>query len=340
MERIIREEGYTPNVVARQLSLSKQYQFSVIIPSLGLDAGYWRFPKEGIDAAVSTLSLQNVSVSYFGYDRYSRQSFREACEQVLQTESDGIILAPTQSEAADEFVSRISGKLPFVLIDAAVGDGSELSFIGQDAFQSGIVAGRLMELLTGESERFVIVEAGQEDKHLERRAEGFRSYFREQSATSSQAECITVPITGDTDVDENLEPVFAEGRPDGVFVTNAMAYAVAAWVNGNAGDGGTGGAGAHISLVGYDLVDENSRALREGGIDFVIHQRPRTQGYHAAHALYRHVVLGKHVEPRVEMPIDIVMRENLDYYEQHGAERAIDAVANPGVLAKEEEYDT
>jgi LacI family transcriptional regulator len=326
VEQVIREEGYTPNLFARQLSLAKHYTFSVVVPDLEQDAGYWRLPKAGMEDALSALHLQNVSLSYVGYDRYSRRSFREACEKVLEAATDGIILAPTQSEAAVEFVSRIAGRLPCVLIDASVGDGAELSFIGQDALQSGVVAGRLMHLLTPAPRRYAIIEAGEEDKHLEQRAEGFRRYFRSTLAEPDAVEFQTVPITGDTDIGAYLAPAFADRRPDGVFVTNALAYAVAEWVNG--------GAEEHVPVIGYDLVEANSRALKEGTLDFVIHQRPRTQGYWAVYALYRAVMLGKRVDSRMAMPIDVVMRENLDYYERKrgalatapGADRATDTV--------------
>ena len=63
-------------------------------------------------------------------------------------------------------------------------------------------------------------------------------------------------------------------------------------------------------MIGYDLVDENIRLLREGAIDFLISQRPGRQGYLGILVLYRHVVLNETVDRTIMMPIDIITREN------------------------------
>ena len=92
----------------------------------------------------------------------------------------------------------------------------------------------------------------------------------------------------------------------GVFVTNALGYIVAKALNAEEEN--------HTPIVGYDLLSQNAGCLRDGTMDFVIHQDPRRQGYNSVYALYRRVVLNETVEPRVRMPIDIVMKENLAFH--------------------------
>ena len=48
--------------------------------------------------------------------------------------------------------------------------------------------------------------------------------------------------------------------------------------------------------------------------DFLISQKPQHQVYHGLMLLYRHVVLKQTAADDVVMPIDILTRENIDYY--------------------------
>jgi ABC-type sugar transport system substrate-binding protein len=58
-------------------------------------------------------------------------------------------------------------------------------------------------------------------------------------------------------------------------------------------------------------VPENIKQLEAKTIDCIISQRQEQQGYQGIYQLYRSVVLGQSVEPEVEMPIDIYLRENV-----------------------------
>jgi LacI family transcriptional regulator len=63
--------------------------------------------------------------------------------------------------------------------------------------------------------------------------------------------------------------------------------------------------------VGYDLVPDNHKLLKEGRIDAIISQRPQEQSRQALLCLYRHIVLGYHINASIEMPLDIYIRENV-----------------------------
>jgi LacI family transcriptional regulator len=64
-------------------------------------------------------------------------------------------------------------------------------------------------------------------------------------------------------------------------------------------------------LVGYDLIPKNRELLRDGRIDAIISQRPEEQGRQALLNLYRHIVLEQHVVPKIEIPLDVYIKENI-----------------------------
>jgi len=55
--------------------------------------------------------------------------------------------------------------------------------------------------------------------------------------------------------------------------------------------------------------------LEDGTIDFLIGQRPEEQGYRSLMALFNHLVLKKNVEATQYMPLDIITKENMKYYQ-------------------------
>jgi LacI family transcriptional regulator len=66
--------------------------------------------------------------------------------------------------------------------------------------------------------------------------------------------------------------------------------------------------------MGYDMVEKNARCVRNGSISFLIAQHGYQQGYYSVDALVRAIILKKDVTPVNYMPIEILSKENVDFY--------------------------
>ena len=75
--------------------------------------------------------------------------------------------------------------------------------------------------------------------------------------------------------------------------------------------------GEKFRLIGYDVIDPNITCLNDGSITHLIAQRPEVQGFNCIQALFRHLVLKEKVEQINYMPIDILMKENIKYYNNY-----------------------
>ena len=75
--------------------------------------------------------------------------------------------------------------------------------------------------------------------------------------------------------------------------------------------------GENFRLIGYDVIDPNITCLNDGSITHLIAQRPGVQGFNCIRALFRHLVLKEKVEQINYMPIDILMKENIKYYNNY-----------------------
>ena len=299
--------NYTPNLYARQLKLSRTHTFGVIMPELDQDSGYWEMPGRGIEQARRELEAHRVAVRYFHYDRYSHMSFSKCCEAALQADLDGFLMAPALSTIAKEFVERLPQGVPCVFFDSPVPEGNGLCSIVQDSYASGFLAGRLMTLLTGDASTVAAIRGLSGDYHIQQRITGFSDYF--------QQNCLPSPQIVDStrhDDKEGLRHLIADllqahPRLKGLFVSDAVTFCAAQVLDEQ-------GMADKVFLIGYDLLPQNVHYLKQGQIDFLISQQSKQQGYHGIYALFRNVVLKERVAATVMMPIDIITRENVDFY--------------------------
>jgi LacI family transcriptional regulator len=67
-------------------------------------------------------------------------------------------------------------------------------------------------------------------------------------------------------------------------------------------------------FLGYDLLEGNVEALKRGTLSYLIAQRPEQQGYRALRALASKLVFHQEVSELNFVPMDILMKENIDFY--------------------------
>jgi LacI family transcriptional regulator len=70
----------------------------------------------------------------------------------------------------------------------------------------------------------------------------------------------------------------------------------------------------NIQIMGYDMVAKNAECVRQGSISFLIAQHAYMQGYSCVESLFEAIVLKKEVTPVNYMPIEILTKENIDFY--------------------------
>ena len=313
VRQIIKRLGYKGNIYARNLSLGKVFRFGVVMPKLSQDSGYWRIPANGINRAKSELETHRASVLYYHYDRYSEPSFRKAIRRAVMENPDGLLIAPVLSDVAREIINGIPTAIPYVFFDSHVPGTQCLSMIGQEAFPSGVLAAKLMHLLVPETGRtaarrtVALMRVLPNDIHIEERIKGFHSYIRNFPHIHTVVYDVD-SNKGEAGFAEVLDTVFAESHGlVGVFVSNAWTHPVANYLKKHELTG-------KVRLIGYDVIPGNVQCLKEGTIDFIISPRPEMQGYYGIHSLYRHVMLKEPVRKKVEVPVDILTRENIAYY--------------------------
>jgi len=307
IRRILEELDYKPNFFAKQLKLSRTYTFGILMPKPQQDSRYWTIPIRGIVKAQSELPGQKVNVLYFYYDKYSEASFNKVTRDVLQTKLDGLLIAPVLSSAFEKFVRALPATLSYVFFDSFIPNVNYVSYIGQDSFQSGRLSARLMQMIIKGAGVVAVIKVLPEDYHINDRVSGFLTYCRH----CPEVQAKVYELDGHREARIRLK-TFAQILSEnadlkGIFVSNATTHQIGDYIRSHSLQ-------EKVHVIGYDLIDENIRGLKDGVIDFLISQQSERQGYEGLYALYRHVVLREKVEKNIMMQLDIATKENIDYY--------------------------
>ncbi len=310
VRRIIEELDYHPNMFAKNLKLSRNFIFGVLMPLPSQDSGYWALPLRGINRAMEYLSGHRIELKYFFYDKYAQGSFPAIAQEVLNSKLDGLLIAPVLSRIFDKFVQEIPAQVPYIFFDSFIPKANYVAYIGQDSFQSGLLSGKLMHLLVPAGSSVAVIKVLPEDYHIEDRVNGFLTYFKSESSITIQV----YEMHGNIENKgcETLLRKMLREHPNlkGIYITNASTHKIAKAVKQ-----------LNLSpekrarVIGYDVIENNIRFLKEGVIDFLISQQSERQGYEGIINLYRSIVLKEPVEKKIIMQLDIVTRENIDYYQ-------------------------
>jgi LacI family transcriptional regulator len=306
VNKIIKELGYTPNIYARNLALNKKFVFACLLPSPD-NIEYWAGPLKGLSKGEEELSSLGITLKKYLFDVNDSDSFKKQYKKILNSRCDGIITSPIDPLSIDFFQKCREQNIPIVFVDSQIPGEKPLSFIGQDSFSGGYMAGRLMNYITTEK-KYLIINLNfkhSRQHHTFERIRGFCSFFNENKKGAEITEISDLPISK---VRNFLEEEILNGNiPSGIFIPNSRASQIASLLeNINLKQ--------RIRLIGFDLTEKNIDYLKKGFIQFLINQDPEKQGYLAIHTLYKNIVLKQEVPQHQLMPLNIVVKDNFNNY--------------------------
>ena len=311
VEEILKQLDYQPNMYASALASNKKYAFACLLP-LHEKGEYWTDVETGIHNAVETYSDFNVAVHLSYYDPYDYHSFAEASGQILALEPDGVLFAPTIPQYTTPFTNELEAlHIPYIYIDSNIKEAPALSFFGQNSHQSGYFAARMLMLLAGEDAQEIVIfrkinEGIVGSNQQERREIGFREYMQEHHPACRIWE-LDLHAKRDSEDTLMLDEFFQEHPTVKNGITfNSKAYIIGEYLLKHQR--------TDFNLMGCDLLQRNVECLKQGSIFFLIAQQPTLQGFDGIKALCDHLILKKEIARENFMPIDLLTKENIEYY--------------------------
>ena len=311
VQKALEEMDYKPNMYASALAYNKEYTFFCVIPKHESEA-YWEEVEEGAQAACERRSDFGISVKMMYYNRFSVDTFTRIMNDVLKQEPDGVIIVPSRLDVTRRFTDQLHELgVPFILLDSYMPDLKPLSFFGQDSFSSGYFAARMLMMLAPKEKEIMLMKqmrnSNVASKQQENRETGFRHYMKDHYPDVIIHEVNLSLDEKREQYDIILEEFFTKHPHIHHCITfNSKAHLVGEFLlKSNR---------RNVQIMGYDMVAKNAECVRQGSISFLIAQHGYMQGYECIESLFNAIVLKKIVEPVNYMPIELLTKENIDFY--------------------------
>ena len=297
---ILKEQNFKPNTFARNLKLNKEFRIGVMLPLLHSEYGYWNLIYQGIINAAKELSDLAVKIDVYEFDRQKPGSCFEAGERMLAKPTDALILAPVCPDDANKILT-LRPDLDCIFIDTSIPEPHQAATVAQSPYKAGYLAGRMMKLLSPEPGTYAVALTHRSTYNSNERSRGFKEFCAHQTDMRTEA----LELNFDNDWEKTLEHFYATTSDiRGIFVVNDSVHQIAHHVD-------LIGHRPKTTIIGFDLIVQNRREMEQGNIDCLISQRPEFQGYSAVYQLYRKGALNQTLEKVTEIPIDIILPENL-----------------------------
>ncbi|HYC86518.1 MAG TPA: substrate-binding domain-containing protein [Chryseosolibacter sp.] len=307
---VLDQIDYKPNLIARTLGANKTYRIAALMPNPEQDP-YWASSKSGISQAEAEWLRYGVKVDSYFFNLYDKNSFKQVAEALSASKPDGILVAPIFYHETLPFFDLFKDNgIPVVLFNTNIPEARPLSFIGQDLYQSGKVGAELMRLAQCESSGILTVLHINEDLdnsvHLAEKEKGFREYF-ESRPHGFNIQTLNVDDASQPEGQRQISALLSNPELRGIFVSTSKGTFLAASFLEKFGRKG-------VTVIGYDMLQENIRYMKKGIVNFLINQNPRRQAFLGVNHLVGNLILKKDAPEKDLLPLEIISPENLDSY--------------------------
>lgn len=309
--KVLEEMNYTPNLFARSLASKKQYRYVCLYPE-HQPADYWEDVDKGFNLASQDFMHHNVIIEKKYYNQFDVTSFINVSNEILRNEPDAVFIAPIFREETLAFAKQLSkNQIPFSFIDSIIEEADFLTYYGQNSFHSGYIAAKLILSSLPEGSQILVIRTqrnGSVSNQTLSRYRGFIEYINENKL-AKKLELINIEFNNEDEKAnrEALKDVFVNKNAIKAAITfNSKVYRLAEHLEALKH--------SNIHLIGYDLLDQNVRYLKQGVISYLIAQRPDKQAYYSVSDMCRELIFKQEIKKINYVPIDILIKENIEDY--------------------------
>lgn len=310
VKEILEHHNFSVNPVASALAMKNKHLISVLIPEYNDSDLFWKMPNLGILKAATDVKNFGVQVQSFTYNQYDRKSYLNTFKVLLETKPTAVIMVPNFSKETRLIVDQLEAlNIPYLFLNIDIEGFKNVSFVGQDSYTAGYIAGKLMHLKNPISSEFLIIQSRHnitKNNAVSNRIEGFNDYFLKNKI---QSKTQTLKIENLNNLEETRVIINNYLKNDtaikGLFVPSSRIYSVVNCLETSVLK--------KIDLIGFDNTPQNIDCLLNDSVSFLISQKPFDQGYESIRLLTDYLIHNKIPSTKIHLPIDILMKENVKY---------------------------
>ena len=314
VQKVLDEINYSPNLLARSLASKKHYHFTCLIP-MHKATDYWESVEKGFSQAAIDYLHYNIHIERKYFNQFDANSFVDVSKELVKSQPDAVIMAPIFRDETLAFTKELQQlEIPFSFIDSMIEDADFLTYYGQNSFQSGYIAAKLLLNSLPDAAQVLVLRTdrkGAVSNQTIARINGFMSFVSENKLSNIELIHLEMNDENEDANREILSDVFSKNTNIKAAITfNSRVYRLANHLEILQH--------ADVRLIGYDLLQKNVDYLKQDIVSYLIAQRPEKQAYFTIRDMCAKLIQKQSITKINYVPIDILIKENIEDYMQFG----------------------
>jgi LacI family transcriptional regulator len=310
IKKILENRNFSINPVASALAMKNKHNIAVLIPGFTDLDTFWRLPYLGVLKAAEEVEKMGVNVNVYNFNQYDSLSYRNAFNVLFKTKPEAVLIVPVFLKETKSIVGQLQKlHIPYMFLNIDLDGFGNEAFIGQDSYTAGYIAGKLMHLSSPQQSTFLTVQTQNNMKGnnaISKRIQGFNDYFIKNNANKVSLTLKIDNLNNPNEVKEKISSRLNQhAQVKGVFVPSSRIYMIVDCI--------TDVELKKLTLIGFDNTPQNVECLKNNTVAFLISQKPFDQGYQSIRIMADFLIKKIVPENKIYLPIDILMKENLQY---------------------------
>lgn len=314
---LLKKYNFKVNPIASALAMKRKFKLLTLIPSYDSANLFWKSPYLGILKASREVENFGIEGDNYFFNQFDPASYLNQFKALIASNPTAVVIAPTFIKETKLIVEQLEKlNIPYLFLNIDLDGFNNITFIGQDSYTSGYIAGKLMHLSLGDLSSFLIVHTRMEITNyyaISKRIEGFKDYFIKNKINT---ETLILSIDNFNNLSKNKLKInsFLKTHPNvkGIFVPSSRISNIVNCIEDTFLN--------QIELIGFDNTPQNIKCLEEEKISFLISQKEFNQGYESIHVMTDFLIKKKVPAAKIYSPIDILTKENAIYNERNEME--------------------
>tara|TARA_R110002049_G_scaffold3795_5_gene27579 strand:- start:54391 stop:55485 length:1095 start_codon:yes stop_codon:yes gene_type:complete len=311
IKKILESRNFSINPVASALAMKNKHTIAVLIPEYTNSDVFWRLPYLGILKAVEEVEKLGVNVIIYNFNQYDSLSYRNTFNVLFKTKPTAVLMVPNFFKETKQIVNQLERfHIPYMFVNIDLEGFNNKTFVGQDSYTAGYIAGKLMYLSLPQQSAFLIIQSQNKVKDnnaISNRIQGFNDYFIKNDIKEKVSLTLKLDNLNNLNQVKKKINIYLKEHKEikGIFVPSSRIHKVAYCIE----DSNL----KNLKLIGFDNTPPNIECLKNNSVDFLISQKPFDQGYESIRLMADYLIKKKVPNNKIYLPIDILMKENVQY---------------------------
>ena len=284
IRELAREMRYQPSPLGRGLVKSARATKIGVVCQF-TETPFMKMVVSGIEQAREDLRLMGAELLLDTIDSYAPARMIASIDEMLKEGAQGLALTPGNTADIRAKVREVIAQgVPVITFNTDLPGAERLCYVGLDNIRAGRTCAGLMASSLRGGGLVLPVSGYRGHSAHDQRLSAFQDTVR---TTFPALRLLPAAYCHDSDrVSEEIVLETLKKHPDlnGVYVSGNGQSGVCRALRGAGRTGKT-------VVICYDLTEQNALELERGGIDFLIDQGAREQGYRPARLLYDYLIL-------------------------------------------------